>query len=222
MGVHEGHRQRLMEEYLANGLDGFAPHKVLELLLFFAVPRKDTNELAHRLISTFGSLSAVLDAPYEELIRVEGVGRHTAVLLSMIPQLFREYRKDLLSRLPLNSSRDAGIHMMAHFAGLQQEHVALVCLDAKNRIISTQMLQEGGITEVQVSIRRVMATALQNSAVSVILGHNHPGGLALPSTEDIYTTQKVRDVLASVGIRLQDHIIVADGDYVSLADSGAI
>jgi hypothetical protein len=110
-------------------------------------------------------LSAVLDAPYEELIRVEGVGRHTAVLLSMFPQLFREYRKDLLSRLPLNSSRDAGIHMMAHFAGLQQEHVALVCLDAKNRIISTQMLQEGGITEVQVSIRRVMATALQNSAV---------------------------------------------------------
>lgn len=222
MTIHSGHRQRLIEEYLSGGLEEFPPHKILELLLFFAIPRKDTNEIAHRLIQTFGSLSGVLEAPYEQLIAVEGVGHNTAVFLTMMPDLSRVYWRDSLARAPLHSSRDAGTYLMTHFAGLREEHVGLICLDAKNRIVSSRLFQEGSFNAADVNIRRILGAALQNNAVSVILAHNHPGGVALPSETDLETTQRLREALEPAGVTLRDHIILADGDYVSLADTGVL
>ena len=111
---------------------------------------------------------------------------------------------------------------MTHFAGLREEHVGLICLDAKNRIVSSRLFQEGSFNAADVNIRRILGAALQNNAVSVILAHNHPGGVALPSETDLETTQRLREALEPAGVTLRDHIILADGDYVSLADTGVL
>lgn len=220
MGVHDGHRGRLTERFLEEGLDGFSPHNILELILFYAVPRKDTNELAHVLLDTFGSLSGVLDAPVAELTAVPGVGEHTAALLHLIPHLTRAYLSDREQEICISSTEKAGQFLLPRFVGRNEECVFLVCVDGKCRVLSVTLLHKGNINSAEVSIRSIVAAALRHNAAGIILAHNHPGGVALPSQEDLRTTQRVREALEPVGIRLIDHFIVADGDFVSLADSG--
>ena len=222
MSVHDGHRARLTARFLEEGLDGFSQHNVLELLLFYSVPRKDTNELAHALIDAFGSLSGVLDAPVVELEAVPGVGARTAALLHLMPQLARAYLSDSERDVCLDSTDKAGRYLLPRFVGRGEETVFLVCVDGKCRAISTTLLFRGSINAAEVNLRSIVATALRHNAAGVILAHNHPGGVALPSPEDLSTTRRIRDALEPVGVRLIDHIIVADRDYVSLADSGYV
>lgn len=222
MGVHEGHRQRLIQRFLEEGLDSFEPHNKLELLLFYAVPRRDTNELAHRLLDAFGSFSGVLDAPYEELQKISGVGAGTAAYLKLLAQTTQAYCTDQMQELCLNSTAKAGAYLLPRYIGRRQETVFLVCLDSKCRVLNTTLLHEGSVNAAEVNVRKIVATALKYNAVGVILSHNHPGGVALPSGEDLSTTRRVGEALAVVGIRLMDHIIVADQDFVSLADTGSI
>lgn len=222
MGVHDGHRARLTARFLEEGLDGFSQHNMLELLLFYAVPRKDTNELAHALIDAFGSLAGVLDAPVSELEAVPGVGERTAALLHLMPQLARAYLADGARDICIDSTAKAGSYLLPRFIGRNEETVFMVCLDGKGRVLSTTLLFRGSVNSAEINLRAVVAAALRHNAAGVILAHNHPGGVALPSPEDLTTTRRVRDALAPVGVRLVDHIIVADGDYVSLADSGYV
>ena len=222
MGVHDGHRQRMIRRFLEQGLDSFTPHEVLELLLFFAVPRRDINELAHRLIHTFGDLKGVFDAPYDQLLQVEGVGANTAALLKLMPQLTQTYYLLGQQPLPLTSSDAAGEYLARHYIGREEEEVCLICVDIKGNATAPKLIRRGGLNASDVSLRRVVSTALQHNAVGVILAHNHPNGIALPSEQDLATTRSIRAALETVGVRLMDHIIVADGDYVSLADSGKL
>ncbi|MEA5039447.1 MAG: DNA repair protein RadC [Clostridiaceae bacterium] len=222
MSVHDGHRERMTARFLKEGLDGFSPHNILELLLFFGVPRKDTNELAHILLDTFGSLSGVLDAPVAELTDVGGIGEHTAALLHLMPQLARAYLSDREREVCINSTEKAGKYLLPRFVGRDEETVFMICVDGKCRVLSTTLLHRGNINSAEVSIRGIVATALRHNAAGVILAHNHPGGVALPSPEDLSTTCRICDALVPVGVRLIDHIIVADGDFVSLADSGYV
>jgi DNA repair protein RadC len=222
MGLHDGHRQRLIQRFLEEDLDNFEPHNVLELLLFYAIPRKDTNELAHVLMDTFGSLKGVFDAPYEELIKVTGIGPNTAALLNLVPSLTRTYYSSDARSIILDTSEKSGEYFLPYYIGQTEEVVRLACLDAGGKVISNQILHRGSANAAEVNIRKIVNIALRNNAMGVILAHNHPGGLPLPSEEDVATTKSIREALMPMGILLMDHIIVAGQDYVSMARSGII
>lgn len=218
--THAGHRSRLKERFRQKGLDGFAPVNVLELLLFFCIPQGDTNELAHALLDRFGSLSQVLEAPVEELEKVSGIGSHASTLLSLIPALSRYY---LVSRNEhcdiLTTTEACGTYLMDYFVGQKDEVVYLLCLDSKCKVLCCKEVARGNVNSAGISVRRIVEIALSVNAVSVVLSHNHPGGLAVPSNEDILTTRRVAVALDAVGIVLADHIVVADDDFVSMVQS---
>lgn len=222
MELHKNHRERVKKRFLEEGIDSFAPHQAMELLLFYGVARQDVNELGHRLIHAFGGFSAACDAPLPELLQIEGVGEHTAVLLKLIPELARYYATDKNRDVCLNSTKAAGEFMISRFIGRNDEHVYMVSLDNKCKVLATTLLHEGSVNAAEINLRKLLATALKYNASGVILAHNHPGGVALPSPEDIATTARVAQSLHAVGIALIDHIIVADLDFVSLADSGSV
>jgi DNA repair protein RadC len=219
--LHDGHRERLRQRFLSEGLEGFAEHNVLELLLHYAMPRRDTNPLAHGLIEHFGSLSGVLDASVEELCKVQGVGVHTASMLALMPPLFKRYQlSGQKSERCIDTVEKAGAYLIPQFIGAKSEVVFLLCLDAKGKLLGCRQLFEGSVNAAQIGTRKVVETALTLRASSVILAHNHLSGVALPSKEDEATTLTLRSALAAVGVTLADHIIVADNDFVSLAQSG--
>lgn len=221
MGVHDGHREKMRQRFLSGGLENFAPHEALELLLYYAIPRRDTNPIAHTLMERYGSLSAVLNAPVEDLKKVEGIGESAAVLIHMVAQLSRKAAiADAAQETILNSSQRAGRYLLTRFEGKKRELVYQLCLDQKGKLLACKLLGEGGVTAAAVDIRQVVENAILTSASAVILSHNHPSGIALPSSEDYGVTDRVKAALATIGVKLTDHIIVADGDYVSMADSG--
>ena len=220
MGIHDGHREKMRNRFLTAGLDAFADHEALELLLYYAIPRRDTNPTAHALMERYGSLSAVLEAPVEDLRRVEGVGESAAVLLRLVPQLSRRARLADARETVLNSVDRAGSYLLELFALLVREVLYQLCLDQKGKLLACKRLSEGSVNSTDLNIRRLMENAILTSASSVILSHNHPSGIALPSQDDLNTTEQARTALKTIGVRLADHIIVADGDFVSMADSG--
>ena len=219
--IHEGHRKRMKERFIKSGLDDFAPHNVLELLLFYSIPRGDTNPVAHRLIDTFGSLSGVFDATPEELAKVDGVGENSAILISMIPQIARKYLEDKADTANIvGGCSDIGAFLLPKFVGRTNEALMMVSIDNKNKIISCSVVAEGTVDSAKVSRRKIMEEAIKVKATRVILAHNHPCGVAVPSSEDVVMTKEIGRLFAQVGIELVDNIIVANDDYVSMAASG--
>ena len=217
--LHAGHRKRLKARFRADGLDGFEPHNMLELLLFYAVPRVDTNETAHRLIARFGSFSEVLDAPYEELLRVPGITENAATLLKLVPQLSRVY---LEGRRPVGEALDTprvlGAYFCERFVGRTRECVFLLCLDSSLGAIACEMLCEGSAIAANLDTKRIVERALRHNAARVVLAHNHPRGLASPSNEDILVTSRLKKALALLELELVDHIIVAGNEYYSVME----
>lgn len=217
--MHEGHRSRLRKRFLEEGLDGFEPHQILELLLFYSIPRKDTNETAHILIDKYGSLSSVLEADPKELSGIKGIGENSAALLTLIPQIARIYYIDKLRDRPiLDSSSKAAIYLINLFLGRTYEMFYVLCLDTQQRLIYAALVHEGTIDEVPVYPRVVVETALRHKAHSVILAHNHPGGSLHISGADEEVTRNIRLALNSISIQVMDHIIVAKNNYVSFAE----
>lgn len=223
MKMHEGHRLRLKQRFLEEGLDNFEQHQILELLLFFVIPRKDTNPLAHELLNRFGSLSSVLEAPPSELEKVPGVGASTALLLSLIPHLTRAYLKDKGGDKPqLNSSSKAGEYLKVLFYGRPYEVFYVLCLDAQNRLNYPALVHEGTIDSAPVYPRLIVETTLRHKASSIILAHNHPGGTLQPSSADIDATRRIVAACEAISVRVVDHIIVAGDNYFSFADKGML
>ena len=221
MSLHDGHRDRLRKRYLAEGLDHFTEVQVLELMLFYCIPRKDTNELAHRLLDRFGSLSQVLDTKVEDLMQVEGIGENAALFLSLFPAVARYYDTNQASRVTvLKDVDECGKYLLGYFKNRINETVFLLCLDAKRKVLCCQMVGEGSVNSAGVPIRRVVEMALAANATTVVLAHNHPSGLALPSREDVMTTRRLAAALDGVDVILADHLVIADGDYVSMVQSG--
>ena len=219
--IHKGHRERLKQRFLEEGLDIFTEIQVLELLLFYAIPRSDTNPLAHALLEHFGSLSQVLEADVEELKKVPGIGDHAATLLALVIDLCRYYQVTCAQQTEILTTLDAcGKYLVPRFFGRTRETVFLLCLDAKCKVLCCKEIGEGSVNTAAISVRKVVETALSANATTVILAHNHPSGIAVPSNEDIQTTQRIAAALSAVEIHLADHIVVADGDYVSMVQSG--
>lgn len=219
--IHNGHRQRLKERFRKEGLDHFDELYVLELLLFYCMGRKDTNPLAHELLKRFGSLSGVFQATTEELERVPGVGEHISTFLTLIPQVGRYYQiRQAQTGDILRTIQQCGNYLVPYFYGRENETVFILCLDAKCKVLACKMVGEGSVNSANVPIRRVVEMALNSNATTVVLAHNHPSGLALPSADDVQTTLRVAKAMAAVEITLADHIVIADNDFVSLCQSG--
>ncbi len=220
MGTHDGHRQRLKTEFLARP-DSFPDHKLLELLLFYANPRSDTNPLAHELIDHFGSLAGILDATPEELQKVKGVGEHAAVLFKAVKEFSGRYltvrtQVDDIAR----STRDFYTLLRPYFFGARNEMLCLLCLDGKHKVLGIRRLGEGNVNAVNITTRLIAEAALSLNASAVVLAHNHVSGIAFPSDEDIATTNSLAPILNTLGVALVDHLIFVDDDMVSLRDSG--
>lgn len=220
--IHDGHRNRVRERFLKEGLDGFADHNALEMLLFYAIPRGDTNDLAHVLIDTFGSLSAVFDARVEDLCKVNGIGEKTAVLIKLVPQLFRKYETDKLkvNDVALNNAKLVAKYASKHFKGLMEERLYLMCLDSACNLLNFVQISSGTLNATPINVRLIAETAYMSNAASLILVHNHPSGITAPSKKDIDATVKIVTLTNDIGLRLSDHIIIGNGDdYFSFRTS---
>ncbi len=222
--LHGGHRERLRNRFLKEGLDNFEDHQVLELLLFQAIPRLDTNPVAHKLLQRFGSLSAVLEADPKDLARVEGVGANTALFLSMIPQVTRRYFHDRVkhSRKTLNTSEAAAEYLVPLMAGRSEEVFYAICLDSQLRILYPALISEGTVKDALVHPRHVVEAAVRHKASSVILAHNHPAGSVKPSNHDHKLTRNLVQALGAINIQVADHIIVAGEQIYSFSREGTL
>lgn len=221
--LHEGHRERVRKRFLAEGMDSFADHQILELLLFYCIPIKDTNDLAHKLLSEFGSLAGLFEASPEEICKQCKVSTNTAVLLSLMPSLARRYFTGKWSEKPLlNSSSKAGEYVVSLFVGRTYEVFYLLCLNAQNRVNYAALVHEGTINEAPVYPRLIVETALRHQASTVILAHNHPGGTLRPSGADKEVTERIVAALGAISIQVADHIIVAGHEYYSFMEHGLL
>lgn len=221
--MHEGHRSRLKDKFLLGGIDNFKDHEVLELLLFYAIPRKNTNDIAHRLLQKFGSLDAVFDSPINLLKTVDGVGESAAIFIKIIANITRLYvERKYMNRKTALSVREMNDKLMMKFIGRQEETVAIMLLDAKGKILYDGIVNKGTVNAVDIYMRKIIELIVLYSASAVILAHNHPSGVAVPSKDDIQTTLSVNNILKSMKVSLLDHIVVADGDYVSMNDCGML
>lgn len=222
MSIHDGHRQRMRERFLKFGLDNFDKHEALELLLYYCIPRTNTNELAHRLIDRFTTVGRVLQASPEELMSVEGVGENTAAYLSLMNQLVRYVGIEQSTEVDILPDTYAYVtYLKNFFSGVTNEQVYLLCLDAKRMVLGHYLISEGSVTSANIPTRTVISKALASNAVYVVLAHNHPGGFAIPSKEDEEVTAYMQTILQSIGVVLLDHVIISDQDHVSLINRQA-
>lgn len=221
MSVHENHRQRVKSRYETYGIDMFDEHQALELLLFYCVPRRDTNEIAHNLIKRFGTFGQVLDAPLKELEKVDGVGHNVALYLKLLRDSQRYYHthKEQESVF-LQDLNACGRYLANYFDGYKIESVYMLGLDAKCKVLCCREIGRGNVNSAAISVRKIVDIALNENLTSVILAHNHPSGLALPSEADIQTTYRISQALKAIDVRLVDHVIVFETDFVSMNQSG--
>lgn len=206
--IHEGHRKRLRESYIkSNGSDALRDHQLLELLLFYAIPRRDVNPLAHRLVNRFGSLRGVLEASFSELAE-EGVSQSTAILIKLVGDInFRAKIADAAGK-QLKNIDDAMDFCSALIAEEREEVCLAVCLNAKSAVTYSEIVGRGNSSETPFSLRRIVEIALAQKSNAIIIAHNHPSGDPKPSALDIENTRRLRLLLNEVGIDMQEHIIV--------------
>ena len=207
-----GHRERLRQKLAERGLDSFLPHEVLEMLLTYAIPRKDTKPLAWALLKKFGSLAGVLDADEKQLREVDGIGEHAAQFLKLIRAVFKVYSlNQVQQKAAIRSPQQVIDYCKASLADKTEECLELIFLSVRNTVIGTEIVATGLLNQVAISPRKIVERALKAQAAALILVHNHPSGDASPSKEDIELTQDVVNAAALFSIRVLDHIIIGKG-----------
>ncbi len=222
-GIHDGHRERMRERFKQTGFDGMQEHEMLEMLLYYSIPRMNTNEFAHELIDHFGSLANVFEADCEELMKVKGVGENSAFLIKMMLPLFNAYSKSpdkKKSTVRFKSSSECGEYLCNYYSCITTEIVVVLCVDPNGKLLAMEKIGEGDAASCYVNLRKIVEIVLKNpQTAGVIIAHNHPKGMALPSREDINATTEIIKMLNNVNIKLIDHIIVAPDDYTSMLSS---
>ncbi|MBQ2443315.1 MAG: hypothetical protein II498_08220 [Ruminococcus sp.] len=215
---HSGHRERLRRRFIDNGLDGFEEHQALELYLFYAIPRRDTNPLAHRLLERYRNIGGVCDAPIDELERDFELSESAAALLKLLPEMSRLYNESKLSDTNLIDPETVGDMIARRFIGRTSEAVALLLGSAKGKILYFDIVAKGSVSSSDFPLRRIVDLAIRHNARTAYIAHNHPSGSLLPSRADIDVTKLLDSTLSSVGVHLLDHFIVADNEYASLRE----
>lgn len=220
---HKGHRQRMRERVQSYGLDSLAEHEALEYVLYLTNAQRDTNGIAHDLIDRFGDFAAVLEASEEELCTVEGVGPSTARMLHLLPQISRYYGRSRTSTTRcIKTTEQMGSYLMAKFAWSDYERAMLVSLDSRKRVRAAVWLREGTSDRVSLDIKNVVAAAIKGGTDAVVLCHNHPNGMAMPSREDLQATENIVRALGLVKIQLRDHLILTETEYFSMREEGRL
>lgn len=215
---HKEHRKRLRKTFRQVGVEDMPEHNVLELLLFYSIPVKDTNGLAHELINRFGSLNGVFDASYEQLLEVKGVGENSALLLSLIPSICRRYAEGARKgKIKLTEPSAVADFMKGKYYGIKNEIVYMLFLDATGTLINCCKIAEGIPNQVAIDKMVVVEAAIRAKGDKAIMVHNHPSGVAAPSRHDLESTSGIKSLFRDLGIVLADHIIIAGDDYLSLA-----
>ncbi len=217
-GIHSGHRDRVRQRFMTEGLSGFQPHQILELILFYCIPRRDTNELAHRLITRFGNLNGVFDADINEL-REFGLSEKSAAFIKLQRDLFDKlyypyFNKDN-DALTID---DAGDYFVNRYIGNYSDETSVLLLDPKSSMLYCGTVPNGSI-ETEEDVQKITRLAVMYKAGGVVLARNIPEGLLLPSKQDIMILRTVRHYLLRVGVELLDYILISGTDYLSLADS---
>lgn len=219
---HKGHRKRLIHELLEQDFpDSMPSHKVLEALLFYGIPQKDTNDMAHTLLEKFGSLNGVFEADPNSLFEVKGMTERAVALIKMILPINRRIQTEKYKkRYQFASIEEYGDFIAKCFMGYNNEILMISSFDNSGNLIENDVISEGHAASVSLSVKKIVKKVLTRNPTSVIIAHNHIGHSAVPSFADIEMTQSLKYTLEQIEIRLVDHIIVSGTDYVSLAQSG--
>lgn len=218
--LHKNHRQRVRSRYLAEGIKTMADHNIVELLLFYGVPYRDTNDIAHELVERFGNLNGILDAPVEELEKVAGIGENTAILIHLTRDIALKYSENRLTdKAILGTEERISSFLTMKYVGETRELVYMLFLDSHGRIVRCVKVCEGSPESVNVDNRKIIEAAVRMDACDIVLAHNHPNGFAVPSTADVRATQEVIPLLRAINVNLIDHMIIADGDCFSMAEN---
>lgn len=221
MSIHDGHRERMRQRFKKEGFDSFESHEVLEMLLYYCIPRGNTNEIAHQLIARYKTISRVLQTSPKELQTFEGIGENAAFFLSLLNEAIRyiNVEESTIDQV-LYTKEDYCKYLVHLFDGMNNEAVYLLCLDAKRMVLGYHQVSEGSVVSTNLPIRKIVDIAITSHAASVILAHNHPGGFAIPSDEDEEATLHLANVLRSVDVILTDHIIFSGEDSISIMNTG--
>lgn len=218
MGIHDGHRERVFNKFAKNGFAGLEEHEKLEIILFFSIPRPDTNEIAHRLIDKYHKIANVMDAPLKELEEFKHVTDRTFYLFKMIKEAYITYEIEKTNdKSYLTCSEEFGTYFQLYLANAEVEKLAVMGLNSKGKMLAVDIIGEGDISSLTVSCRKILEFVINSKATEVVVAHNHPGDVAFPSNADIKATVNIKDSLESIGVRLRDHIIVTNDDYCSIA-----
>ena len=219
--LHSGHRKRMRERALRDGTTSLADHELLEMLLYYVIPRGNTNEQAHELLHTYQNLQDLIDGDADMLRHVQGLGESSVVFFALLREMIRRYgRGDTQRRPVLRTQEDCGAYFINLLAQERVECLYMVCLDAQKRVIATVALARGNAESSTVQMSDLAEAAVRFRARRIILAHNHPGGVTTPSMEDLETTQRIREALRPLGIQVLDHYIVAGDKYLSLSAHG--
>lgn len=221
---HYGHRERMRNRFLKSGLDRFQPHEILEIMLFYALPRANTNEIAHELIYEFHSFSEVLDADLEDLTQIKGISEYAAVFLKLLPQLCWQYQLDKIHDLEtLDTVEKLCIYVKAQLFYAVQEQVLLLCLDESLYLLHYEIISTGDTQSVMLDAHRIVACAMQKRSSRIVLAHNHPHAKADFSDADLFATKQLKRSLFGVQVQLLDHIVVGrNGDTASMKMMGLL
>ncbi|OPL17990.1 MAG: hypothetical protein AVO35_07460 [Candidatus Aegiribacteria sp. MLS_C] len=216
----EGHRERLRRRYLQGGIKAFSDRDALELLLSYAIPRRDTRELAHGLLKRFGSLRSVLSQPPAMLGTVPGMGEAASVLLNLVTAVSSRALRPVAGAMVIDSPEVVREYLLSELGALRRERLMALLLDSGNRLLAECVLEYGTVDRASVHPRNLLEKVIATGATAVILVHNHPGGALRASREDVELTRKLEELGRSLGFRVLDHIIVAEGETLSLREEG--
>ena len=223
MAIHDGHRDRIREKILKNGIEGLQPHEVLEYLLYGFIPRKDTNAIAHELINTFGSFDGVLNTDIDRLEAVKGMTRNAAIFLNSLPKILKLYSDGAsIGRQNLSGRGIARTFMKTQVYGQEVEVLVVAALDARDNLIRLERMRKGTGNSVPLPMRDVVDFAIRTNASSLLMAHNHPSGDIGPSKNDMELTVELSRMLANMNVKLQDHFIFSDNKYFSFEENGYI
>lgn len=216
MGVHDGHRERLREIFAVSGGSDLPAHNLLELLLFYGIPRRDTNGTAHLLLEQFGDIKGVFGASYEQLMATEGIDRATATLIRLCGEMYERAsaaESDVNSREYIESFTELGVYVTRLFLGLKEERVFAIFVDGQGDLLSIYPVCDGDASKAAFNGKQILAAAMQTGATGVVLAHNHPSGITIPSQEDVMCTQSLHRLLEASGVELVEHYIVSGKRY---------
>ncbi len=211
--VHSGHRARVKERFLREGLSGFEKHNVLELLLFYSIPQRDTNPIAHALVNRFGSLRGVFEASFEELCEVDGVSEHTATLIKLVPSVWATAAGEIDTNVKYDSVSKIAKLLIKRYAGMTKEMPVLVLMDNSWRIIDIVNLEEGSVNQSRLDSRKIAEYCIKSNAARVLVAHNHPNGSILPSNEDVTATEMLTSLFRSIKVEFLEHLLIAGDKY---------